>query len=64
MLDMERAYDIVKDAFGDVKREALEMSIVSYKEVLCSPVCPRMHPHLHDLKVISYQSLQYLAESL
>ena len=33
VLDMERAYGILEDAFSSVKREALEMSIVSYKEV-------------------------------
>ena len=54
VLDMDRAYGIVKDAFGDVKREALEMSIVSYKEVLCSPFLPRTQTYLHDIKAFSY----------
>ena len=33
VLDMKRAYDIVKVAFSGIKQEALEMSIISYKEV-------------------------------
>ena len=33
ILDLEKAVGILRDAFKDTKREALELSIISYKEV-------------------------------
>ena len=33
ILDLEKAVGILKDAFKDIKREALELSIIGYKEV-------------------------------
>ena len=33
ILDLEKAVGILKDAFKDMKREALELSVISYKEV-------------------------------
>ena len=40
ILDLDRAFNILQNAFKDIKKEALEQSIISYKEVSVAKETP------------------------